>query len=48
MRATINKNDYLVMHFFTYSTMNVLASWAFLNSFMNKGYKYASIDFLKA
>jgi hypothetical protein len=37
-----------VMNFFTYSTMNVLASWTFLNSFTNKGYKYASIDFLKA
>lgn len=28
-----------VMHFRTYSTMNVLASWAFLNSFTNRGYK---------
>lgn len=28
-----------VIHFFTYSTINVLASWAFLNNFTNNGSK---------
>lgn len=36
------------MHFLTSSTMKELASWDFLKSFKNKGYKYGSIFFFKA